>query len=212
MSGISVQDDETSGAITTNGLVTGGATIVTAGAWSADLLADVGIEIPVVPYMRTVYVVSTPFIGEGLPSIFLPEGIYAIAESDNIWLIGMSSPDDPVGFDFIPASRDRFETVIWPRLVERLPHFDQLRVERSWAGLYAVNEFDHNAIVGRWPTVKNLYLATGFSGHGLQQAPAIGRYLSELVLEQPHELDLTSFGPQRLLDDQPLLEHAGRLI
>lgn len=186
--------------------------VVTAGAWTSELLAGIGITLPVRPIMRTVYVVTTPFQSEGLPSIFLPGGIYAISESENVWLMGWSRPEDPMGFEFTPASRQRFDDLIWPGLVEYLPAFDRIQIERSWAGLYAVNTLDHNAIVGAWPGFEGLYTATGFSGHGFQQAPAMGRYLCETVLDLPHELDLTRLGPERIIRDEPLLEHAARVI
>ena len=183
-----------------------------AGAWAPALAAAIGADLPVEPVMRTVYVVATTVDTRSMPSVFLPSGVYAIPEFDTTWLIGWSRPEDPVGFDFTPASRDRFEEVIWPALIEHLPSFDELRVQRSWAGLYDVNTLDGNAIVGEWPTVSGLYVASGFSGHGLQQAPAIGRYLSESILGFPYELDLSRFGPQRCIDGAPLYEHAGRLI
>jgi FAD-dependent oxidoreductase domain-containing protein 1 len=102
--------------------------------------------------------------------------------------------------------------VIWPELIAHLPAFDELRVERSWAGLYDVNTLDGNAIVGEWPTITGLFVASGFSGHGFQQGPAVGRYLAESILDLPKELDLTRFGPQRCIDGAPLYEHSGRLI
>jgi glycine/D-amino acid oxidase-like deaminating enzyme len=157
-------------------------------------------------------VVATTVETAGLPSVFLPSGLYAIPESDTMWLMGWSRPEDPEGFDFTPAGRDRFEEVLWPELVEHLPAFDQLRVTRSWAGLYDVNVLDGNAILGEWPTIRGLYAVSGFSGHGLQQAPAVGRFLAESILGMPHEIDLTRLGPQRCLDGVPLYEHAGRLI
>jgi FAD-dependent oxidoreductase domain-containing protein 1 len=162
--------------------------------------------------MRTVYVVSTPFSSQGLPSVFLPSGVYAIGEGENTWLMGWSRPEDPVGFDFTPAGRERFEDLLWPALVETLPAFDRLQIERAWAGLYAVNTLDGNAILGEWPEVKGLFLATGFSGHGFQQCPAVGRYLAESILGLPHELDLGRLGAQRILNNEPLYEHAGRLV
>ncbi len=186
--------------------------VLTAGAWSAGLAAGIGIDLPVKPFMRTVYVVSTPFPSEGLPSIFLPGGIYAISEAENVWLMGWSRPEDPVGFEFLPGSRQRFEDLISPKLVSYLPAFDQLRIDHAWAGLYAVNTLDGNAILGEWPETRGLLLATGFSGHGFQQAPAVGRYLAELLLESPHELDLRRFGGQRILDRKPLHEHTARII
>jgi glycine/D-amino acid oxidase-like deaminating enzyme len=79
-------------------------------------------------------------------------------------------------------------------------------VLRGWAGLYAVNTLDSNAILGEWPECPGLFLANGFSGHGLQQAPAVGRYLAERILGRPVTLDLSVFGPQRILENRPLSE------
>lgn len=183
-----------------------------AGAWSADLARPLGVELPVIPVVRTVYVVSTTVPTAGMPSLFLPSGVYALPESGRTWLIAWSRPEDPVGFDFTPAGRQRFTDLIWPELYEHLPVFDRLSVETSWAGLYDVNTLDGNAILGEWPTIRGLYLATGFSGHGFQQCPAVGRYTAELILEKSPTLDLSRLGGQRVLENQPLHEHAGRLI
>lgn len=215
--------DEVSSLLAENGLMVGARlasgevieaelVVNSAGAWAPDLLTDIGVDIPVLPMMRTVYVVSTTVPTHGLPSVFLPSGLYAIPEGANTWLMGWSQPNDPVGFEFRPAGQDRFTDLMWPELVAHLPAFDSLRVERSWAGLYDVNTSDGNAIIGEWPLLRGLYLASGFSGHGFQQAPAVGRYLAELILGRPHALDLSRLGPQRILDDTPLFEHAGRLI
>lgn len=189
------------------------AVVVCAGAWSSQLLATVGVEIPVEPVMRTVYVVATD-TGRGLdlPSAFVPSGVYVIPEHDGTFLIAWSLPDDPVGFDFTPADRSRFYDLIWPELVEWLPAFDQLEVVRSWAGLYAQNTLDANAILGEWPGLGGLYQATGFSGHGFQQCHAVGRYLAELVTGQTPTLDLSRLGPERILTGTALHEHAGRII
>jgi len=183
-----------------------------AGAWSADLARPLEIELPVIPVMRTVYVVSTTVPTIGMPSLFLPSGVYAIPEGDHTWLIAWSLPEDPIGFDFTPAGQQRFTDVIWPELHSQLPVFDSLKVESGWAGLYDVNTLDGNAILGEWQTINGLYLATGFSGHGFQQSPAVGRYLAELILGRSPTLDLSRLGGQRVLDNEPLYEHAGRLI
>lgn len=188
------------------------AVVNAAGGWAADLAATAGVDLPVVPVMRTVYVVASTVPAQDLPSVFLPSGAYLIPESSGAWLMAWSRPDDPVGFDFTPASRQRFTDLIWPEIVGHLPAFDQLHVEHAWAGLYAVNTLDGNAILGEWPHLKGFYLANGFSGHGFQHCPAVGRYLSELILELPHELDLSRLGPQRIIERQPLSEHEGRII
>lgn len=181
-----------------------------AGAWCTALAATIGIELPVTPVMRSVYTVQTP-IRDELPSVFLPNGIYVIPEHDGTFAIGWSLPDDPVGFDFT-YSRQRFEEVIWPALVDTLSAFESLRVSGGWAGLYAVNTFDGNAILGEWPEVEGLYLANGFSGHGFQQCHAVGRYIAELMLGVTPFLDLSRLGPERILGNEPYPEHAGRII
>lgn len=187
--------------------------VVCAGAWSTELLASIGVGIPVEPIMRTVYVVRSD-VGDGLrlPSVFAPSGVYVIPEHEDTYLVAWSRPEDPVGFDFTPADRGRFYDVIWPELVSYLPAFDRLEVVRSWAGLYAQNTLDANAIVGEWPLVEGLYQATGFSGHGYQQCHAVGRYLAELITGSEPSLDLSRLSPQRVLTGDPLHEHAGRII
>jgi glycine/D-amino acid oxidase-like deaminating enzyme len=183
-----------------------------AGAWSADLARPLGVDLPVIPVMRTVYVVSTTVPTVGMPSLFLPSGVYAIPESDHTWLIAWSLPEDPIGFDFTPAGQQRFTDLIWPELHGHLPVFESLKVDTAWAGLYDVNTLDGNAILGEWPAIRGLFMATGFSGHGFQQSPAVGRYLAELILDQSPTLDLSRLGARRVLDNEPLYEHAGRLI
>ena len=187
--------------------------VVCAGAWSPRLLETVGVVIPVEPVMRTVYVVAGDVEGsDSLPSVFLPSGVYVIPEHDGTFLIAWSTDEDPVGFDFTPAPRAKFYDVIWPELASSLPAFDRLEVVRSWAGLYAQNRLDANAIIGEWPGIGGLYQATGFSGHGFQQCHAVGRHLAELITGRGPSLDLSRLGPERILASMPLLEHAGRII
>lgn len=183
-----------------------------AGAWARELCATVHVDLPVLPVMRTVHRVEADLDGAtGLPSFFLPNGVYALPESAASFLVGWSRPEDPVGFDF-RYSRASFEPLIWPELVEALPAFDRLRVAGGWTGLYAVNTLDGNAILGEWPELSGLYLANGFSGHGFQQCAAVGRYLAELITDRPVTLDLARLGPQRILDGRPLPDAADRII
>ncbi len=186
--------------------------VVCAGAWSTELLATAGVGIPVDPVMRTVYVVSGDVPGgDDIPSFFLPSGVYIIPEHGT-FLIAWSTDEDPVGFDFTPAPRSKFYDVIWPELASVLPAFDRLEVVRSWAGLYAQNRLDANAILGEWPGIRGLYQATGFSGHGFQQCHAVGRYLAELICGQTPTLDLSRLGPERIVAGEALKEYAGRII
>ena len=206
------EDDKISGVLLASGERVEAPIVVNcAGAWSPALLAAIGVEIPVEPVMRNVFIVDSDLPGDDLPSVFLPSGLYVLPEKDGTFLIAWSQPDDPIGFDFT-VRRSKFYDLIWPELVERFPAFDRLEVTGGWAGLYAVNTLDGNAILGEWPTVRGLHICTGFSGHGFQQCHAVGRYLAELILESDHALDLSRLGPQRIIDGTPLYEHAGRLI
>lgn len=220
--GVEFEEGEISGLITSEGCVGGvglgdgsvveaDVVVVCAGAWSTQLLATAGVEIPVDPVMRTVYVVASD-VGHDLPSFFLPAGLYVLPESAGRYLMAWSRPDDPIGFDFTPADRTRFYEVLWPELFGYLPAFDRLEVVGSWAGLYEQNRLDHNAILGEWPHLSGLYQATGFSGHGFQQCHAVGRYLGELICEHPISLDLSRLGCDRILAARPLREYAGRII
>lgn len=183
-----------------------GIVINCAGAWAAKVAQSAGVELPVDPVRRQVFVLDTAVKPEGsLPLTVLPSGLYFRTETGGLILLGKSMPEDPAGFDF-NWEDTRFTEVLWPELAEFVPAFDTLRLIRGWAGLYAVNTLDSNAILGEWPELKGFFLANGFSGHGLQQAPAVGRYLSELILGKPSVLDMSVFGPERVLENKPLSE------
>jgi glycine/D-amino acid oxidase-like deaminating enzyme len=189
------------------GELSSGYVINCAGAWAADMAKTVGIELPVVPVQRQVLVLNPAVTPQKpLPLTVLPSGLYFRSETGGLILLGKSLPEDPVGFDFKWDDK-RFVELLWPELAEFVPAFDRLKLVRGWSGLYAVNTLDGNAILGQWPQLEGLYLANGFSGHGLQQGPAVGRYLSELILEKPLSLDLSIFSPQRILDNRALSEN-----
>jgi glycine/D-amino acid oxidase-like deaminating enzyme len=126
-------------------------------------------------------------------------------------MCGKSLDDDPVGFEF-GWSRETFMDRLWPDLVEYVPAFDQLKLVRGWAGLYAVNTFDGNVILGEWPELRGFLLANGFSGHGFQQCHAVGRHLSELIRGVEPSLDLSIFSPRRLLENKPVFEGHRKLV
>lgn len=184
-----------------------------AGAWATPLAQTVGVELPIQPVKRQIYVVEIePHFDDILPMILLPNGQYAFHEGGNLFTIGGKLPNEPVTYDDFSWSKAQFEEHLWEGFVAYMPAFDRLKITNGWAGLYAVNTFDHNAILGEYPLLRGLYLANGFSGHGFQQCHAVGRYISELILGQPPALDLAIFSPQRLLDDKPVLENPHRII
>ena len=177
-----------------------------AGAWAADVARTAGVNLPVEPVKRQIFVLDTAVKPKGpLPLTVLPSGLYFRTETGGLILLGKSMAEDPVGFDFSWDDK-RFMETLWPELAEFVPAFDTLKLVRGWAGLYAVNTLDGNAILGEWPELKGFYLANGFSGHGLMQAPAVGRYISEMILDLAPILDLSIFRAERILEIRPLSE------
>lgn len=177
-----------------------------AGAWAAGIARTAGVELPVVPVKRQVFVLDTAVKPTGpLPLTVLPSGLYFRSETGGVILLGKSMPEDPIGFDFTWDDK-RFLEILWPELAEFVPAFDRLKLMRGWSGLYAVNTLDGNAILGEWPEIRGLYLANGFSGHGLQQGPAVGRYLAERIIGSAPVLDLSIFSPRRILESRPISE------
>ncbi len=177
-----------------------------AGAWAGKVAAMAGMALPVEPVRRMVFYFETREALEPLPLVIDPTGTYFRPEGRG-YICGRSNPDEPAGVNF-EVDYDWFETAIWPVLAARVPAFEAIRVQQAWAGLYAVNRLDANAIIGPWEGgCENFYVACGFSGHGLQQAPAVGRALAELLLEGRFvTLDLSRLGYRRVLDNAPLPE------
>ena len=204
---IETQGKTASGVALTSGeTIKAGAVVNCTGAWAAGIARTAGVELPVDPVKRQVFAIDTAVKPEtALPLTFLPSGLYFRTETGGLILMGWSFDDDPVGIDFT-WDRDRFMEIVWPALAEFVPAWDTAKLVRGWAGLYAVNTLDENAILGEWPDLSRLYLANGFSGHGLQQAPAVGRYISELILGHDHALDLSVFAPSRILEGKPIAE------
>ncbi|XP_072810095.1 FAD-dependent oxidoreductase domain-containing protein 1 isoform X6 [Vicugna pacos] len=108
----------------------------------------------------------------------------------------------------LEVDHDFFQDKVWPLLAQRVPAFETLKVKSAWAGYYDYNTFDQNGVVGPHPLVVNMYFATGFSGHGLQQAPAVGRAVAEMVLEGRFQtIDLSPFLFSRFYLGEKAQEH-----
>jgi len=179
-----------------------------AGAWATPLARQMGIELPVVPVKRQIFALDTAVKPDvPLPLTLLPSGLYFRSETGGLILLGKSMEEDPIGIDFNWDDK-RFMELLWPELAAFVPAFDTLKLVRGWAGLYAVSTLDDNAFIGEWPGIKGYLMANGFSGHGLQQGPGVGRYLSELILGLPPTLDLSVFSPKRILENRPIREDA----
>lgn len=188
-------------------MLSGGTVINAAGTGATALGRSAGLVLPVQSRKRCVFHVSSPASLPGCPLVIDPSGAYFRPEGTGfICGIAPDAASDPECHDF-EVQHALFDDVLWPLLAARVPGFEALRVQRSWAGHYDVNTLDANVILGAHPEVDNLLFANGFSGHGLQQSPAIGRALAELVTEGRFtSLDLSAFGWERVLAGRPLLE------
>jgi len=184
-----------------------GHVIVAAGTGATALLAPLGVPLPVEARKRCIFTFACREKLPGFPMLIDPTGTYCRPEGD-LFLCGAApDPDDDPPADDFEVDHALFEERIWPVLAARVPAFEAIRPGRAWAGHYDMNLFDYNAIVGPVPGIANLLVANGFSGHGLQQAPAVGRGLAELVASGAYEtLDLSPLGFERILAGRPLLE------
>jgi len=184
-----------------------GTVIIAAGTGTPALLQPLGIPLPVEARKRCIFTFACRDKLPGFPMLIDPSGVYCRPEGD-LFLCG-SAPEadnDPLAEDF-DVDHALFEEMIWPILAVRVPAFEAIRQARAWAGHYDMNLFDHNAIVGRLPPYGNLLIANGFSGHGLQQAPAVGRGLAELTVDGAYQtIDLAPLGYERILENRPLIE------
>ncbi|GAB4421939.1 MAG: FAD-binding oxidoreductase [Anaerolineales bacterium] len=183
------------------------------GAWGTDLAKTAGVHLPVQPVKRQVFTFEVDTIPDAvMPLTVFPSGLYLIHEHGNRFMAGRSFEDDPIGLGDFEVDRNIFLDRMWPELVEYVPACDRLKLTGGWAGLYAVNTFDGNAILGEWPELKGFYLANGFSGHGFQQCFAVGRYTAELMLARTPSLDLSIFSAKRILENKPVFENPHKLV
>lgn len=198
-------------------LITAG-TIVNASGPRAALTARMaGLDIPVEPRKRTLFVFDCAQSPEGtanvnqgrLPLMIDPSGVFCRPEG-RFFLTGCPPVEDPAtDWDDFEPRYEEFEDIVWPALAERSPKFEAIKVVNQWAGHYDFNTLDHNLIVGRHPEVSNFVFANGFSGHGLQQGPATGRGVSELIIYGEYRtLDLSEVGFERIVANRPFLEKA----
>jgi glycine/D-amino acid oxidase-like deaminating enzyme len=178
-----------------------------AGTGARALAQTAGIRLPVQSRKRCVFHFRSPASLNDCPLVIDPSGAWFRPEGSGfICGISPAEDDDPECEDF-EVTHSMWDEVLWPTLATRVPAFEAARVLSAWAGHYDVNTLDRNVILGAHPALENLLFANGFSGHGLQQAPAIGRALAELVSFGAYRtLDLSALGWQRVIDNRPLRE------
>jgi len=181
--------------------------VIAAGPWSGEVAALAGVALPVEPRRRSVFVFDCRERLPGLPLIIDPSGVWFRPEGR--FYLGGTTPaqgNDPAGAP-LEVQHAEWDDMVWPVLAERVPAFAAAKVVQSWAGYYEYNTFDQNGIVGRHPDHESLLFATGFSGHGIQQSPAVGRAVAELIVQGSYRtLDLAPFSYERISRGRPIRE------
>lgn len=209
--GLDMADGRVAAARLATGETVACGTLVNAAGPRAQQVAEMaGLSIPVRPYKRYSFVFASanPIPGR-MPNVIDLSGTFVRPERE-LFLTGNTPLDDgPADYEDFEMHHEEFEERIWPALWHRIPAFDALRVQTSWTGHYEYNMLDHNGIVGFHPEVTNFMFANGFSGHGLQQSPAVGRAVSELIVHGAFQtLDLSPFSYERIPRNEPFLEEA----
>lgn len=170
-----------------------------------------GLKIPVEPRKRYSFIFSaeTPLVQE-LPLTIDPSGVHMRQDGPKTYLAGCPADIDPaVDYDDFSMDHALWQDKVWPAIANRIPQFQAIRQVTSWVGHYAYNTLDQNAIVGPHEEVTNFMFLNGFSGHGLQHSPAMGRGMSELLTYGSYKtLDLGAFSYGRIVRNEPFLERA----
>ena len=169
-----------------------------------------GIEIPVEPRKRFTFIFDAEHrLDRDLPLTIDPSGVHMRTDGE-FYLAGCPPEVDPaVAYDDFEMDHDIWQDKVWPIIAHRIPQFEAIKLTNSWAGHYAYNVFDQNAILGPHRAVTNFIFVNGFSGHGFQQSPAMGRGTAEMITYGHYRtLDLTPFGFDRIERGEPFREDA----
>lgn len=228
--GVEYRQGEVARYLTEGGRITGveltdgsriacGAAVNASGTHGARLAETAGISIPVKSMKRYVFSFMCKGEVDNCPLLIDTSGAWCRPEGargpEGQLFIGSCSPltpeQDVEWVEGDPGVEDVdwpfFDEAVWMPLAHRIPAFEQIKPGRAWAGPYDMCGLDHNAIIGPAVGLPNLYLANGFSGHGLQQSPAVGRGIAEHILHGGYRsLDLSDLGHERVVANRPLLE------
>lgn len=180
-----------------------------AGPGGGRVAAMAGIPLPVEGRKRTVFVFDAAEKHPDMPLVIDPSGIYFRPEG-SVYLAGGAEhlldegPTDQSDFE---PDWNQFDELVWPLLATRVPGFEAVKMIRAWAGHYDYNLLDQNAVIGPHPEVANFLFANGFSGHGLQQAAAVGKSLAEWITYREYRtVDCSAFGYERIAENRPFRE------
>lgn len=182
-----------------------------AGTRGARVAAMADLPLPIEPRKRYtwVFTAETP-LGRDLPLTIDPSGVHMRTDGPQTYLCGCKGDPDPEADpDDFAMDHGLWENHVWPILATRVPQFEAIRVVTEWAGQYDYNILDQNAVLGPHPEVDNFLFMNGFSGHGLQQSPAMGRGLAEWITHGEYRsLDLSPFGYDRVARGEAMVEGA----
>ena len=191
--------------------VTGESFVNATGPRAAAISKMAGIEIPVEPRKRYSWIFKAEKpLDQDLPLTIDPSGFHVRENGGGTYQAGGHGSSDPaVGFDDFEMDLDLWENSVWPVLFNRIPQFESLKLISQWAGHYAMNTVDQNAILGPHNIIQNFFFLNGFSGHGTQQAPAMGRATSEILTYGSYKtIDMSTFHYERLLSGNKIVEKA----
>jgi glycine/D-amino acid oxidase-like deaminating enzyme len=195
-----------------SGRVIGCGMVVNAsGPRGARTAAMAGIALPIEPRRRFTWVIQAERpLDRPLPLTIDPSGVHMREVGGGTYMIGGHADHDPAAdFDDFAMDREIWQDKIWPAIATRIPAFEAVRVISEWVGHYDYNTLDQNAVTGPHPAVSNFLFLNGFSGHGLQQSPAMGRGTAEWIIHGGYRtLDLSAFHYERILAGRGIVEGA----
>ncbi len=197
------------GVVLDNGAVIQAETVINAGGgWAHEVASWVGVTLPIRPRRRMVFTFACRAELANFPLLIDPSGIWVRPEG-NGFVTGFSPGENEPDPDEPPLEIDEaeFHDRLWPVLASRVPAFEELKLTGGWAGYYDMNLSDHNGLVGAHPAAPSVLHVAGFSGHGMQHAPGIGRGVAELIAQGRFvSLDLSPLATDRLVSGEKLLE------
>ncbi|MEM6886804.1 MAG: FAD-binding oxidoreductase [Pseudomonadota bacterium] len=187
-----------------------GVLVNAAGTRGRALAQRIGFDLPIEPRKRYTYIFEAEKpLDQDLPLTIDPCGVHM--RSDGRYYLAGGPPDDDPAVDVsdFAADHDLWEDKFWPAIAARIPQFEAIRLRNMWVGHYDYNTLDQNAIIGPHPDTPNFLFCNGFSGHGLQQSPALGRGLAEWIAYGSYRsIDLTPLGIDRVLRGEAFVEKA----
>ena len=212
VAGLTRKGDRITGVTLEDGRTIGcGQLVNCAGTRGPGVAAMAGLSLPVEPRRRYTFIFDAEEpLDRDLPLTIDPSGVHVRTDGPTSYLAGCPPDDDPAvdPMDF-EIDWSIWEDKVWPAIANRIPAFERIKLRTTWVGHYDFNTLDQNAILGPHPEVTNFHFCNGFSGHGLQQSPAVGRGMAEMLVTGGwRSLDLSDLSYARVAENRPFIEPA----